>query len=243
MTIAAQPAHDRLGDHFAGDGSIVAIAEHYRSVDSAPARYSVDRPAGVVNGFLLTFAGATAITMCLQMLLVRGAAWSDRRDLLVLTAAHGTALAPTRLFVVVFFLTYACYAYGNLWRRVALAGSLLGKFAVVCVLVSEALNAKDIIFDGVAHESLCRYPDLFARSFVVSSFGKTYHCTGWKIGYCVAPPELTAELRKVHQYLTFASFAPAQWLSWFRSNDWTNLEWTIWWLFECHGDDSDDEMA
>ena len=138
MTIAAQPAHDRLGDHFTGDGSIVAIAEHYRSVDSAPARYSVDRPAGVVNGFLLTFAGATAITMCLQMLLVRGAAWSDRRDLLVLTAAHGTALAPTRLFVVVFFLTYACYAYGNLWRRVALAGSLLGKFAVVCVLVDLA---------------------------------------------------------------------------------------------------------
>jgi methionine aminotransferase len=46
---------------------------------------------------------------------------------------------------------------------------------------------------------------------VVSSFGKTYHCTGWKVGYCVAPPSLSAEFRKVHQYLTFATFTPAQW--------------------------------
>lgn len=68
-----------------------------------------------------------------------------------------------------------------------------------------------IVFDGGRHESVARHPELAARSFVVSSFGKTYHCTGWKIGYCVAPPALTAELRKVHQYLTFASFAPAQW--------------------------------
>jgi methionine aminotransferase len=45
----------------------------------------------------------------------------------------------------------------------------------------------------------------------VSSFGKTYHCTGWKLGYCVAPPALSAEFRKVHQYNTFCTFAPAQW--------------------------------
>jgi methionine aminotransferase len=51
---------------------------------------------------------------------------------------------------------------------------------------------------------------LAARSFVVSSFGKTYHCTGWKLGYAVAPRALTAEFRKVHQYLTFCSFHPAQ---------------------------------
>ena len=67
-----------------------------------------------------------------------------------------------------------------------------------------------IIFDGRAHQSLCRYPDLFARSFVVSSFGKTYHTTGWKIGYCVAPKALSAELRRVHQYVTFTSNTPVQ---------------------------------
>jgi methionine aminotransferase len=67
-----------------------------------------------------------------------------------------------------------------------------------------------IVFDGRRHESVLRYPELAARSFVVSSFGKTYHCTGWKIGYCIAPPALSAEFRKVHQYNTFCSFAPAQ---------------------------------
>ncbi len=54
-------------------------------------------------------------------------------------------------------------------------------------------------------------PSLAARSFVVSSFGKTYHCTGWKVGYCIAPQALSAEFRKVHQYLTFCTFNPAQW--------------------------------
>ena len=67
-----------------------------------------------------------------------------------------------------------------------------------------------IIFDGRRHESLCRDPELFARSFVVSSFGKTYHTTGWKIGYCVAPQPLSAELRRVHQYVTFTSNTPVQ---------------------------------
>lgn len=68
-----------------------------------------------------------------------------------------------------------------------------------------------IIFDGARHESILRYPELRERAFVVSSFGKTYHCTGWKLGYCVAPPALSAEFRKVHQYNTFCTFAPAQW--------------------------------
>ncbi len=68
-----------------------------------------------------------------------------------------------------------------------------------------------IVFDGVRHESVLRAPELAARSFVVSSFGKTYHCTGWKVGYCIAPAALTAEFRKVHQYNTFATFTPAQW--------------------------------
>ncbi len=68
-----------------------------------------------------------------------------------------------------------------------------------------------IVFDGRRHESLSRYPNLAERTFVVSSFGKTFHCTGWKVGYCLAPPALTEEFRKVHQYNTFCTFGPAQW--------------------------------
>jgi methionine aminotransferase len=67
-----------------------------------------------------------------------------------------------------------------------------------------------IIFDGLRHESISRYPELMERSFVVSSFGKTYHTTGWKIGYCLAPDSLSKELQKVHQFLTFASNTPIQ---------------------------------
>ena len=67
-----------------------------------------------------------------------------------------------------------------------------------------------IVFDGARHESVLRYPELRERAFVVSSFGKTYHCTGWKVGYCIAPAALSAELRKVHQYNTFCTFTPAQ---------------------------------
>jgi methionine aminotransferase len=67
-----------------------------------------------------------------------------------------------------------------------------------------------IIFDGLQHESMARHPELAARSFVVGSFGKTYHTTGWKIGYTVAPAELTAEFRKVHQFVTFATITPVQ---------------------------------
>lgn len=76
-------------------------------------------------------------------------------------------------------------------------------------LVSDEVY-EHIVFDGHRHESVLRYPELAARAFVVSSFGKTYHCTGWKIGYAIAPPALSAEFRKVHQYNTFTSFSPAQ---------------------------------
>jgi len=67
-----------------------------------------------------------------------------------------------------------------------------------------------IVFDGRDHATVLRHAELAARSFVVSSFGKTYHCTGWKVGYCIAPPALSAEFRKVHQYITFCTFHPAQ---------------------------------
>jgi methionine aminotransferase len=67
-----------------------------------------------------------------------------------------------------------------------------------------------IIFDGARHESMARHPELAARAFIVGSFGKTYHVTGWKIGYAVAPADLTAELRKVHQFVTFTTITPVQ---------------------------------
>ena len=67
-----------------------------------------------------------------------------------------------------------------------------------------------ILFDGQPHQSLLRDPELAARSFVISSFGKTYHATGWKIGYCIAPAPLTQELRRIHQFLTFSSPTPIQ---------------------------------
>jgi methionine aminotransferase len=67
-----------------------------------------------------------------------------------------------------------------------------------------------IVFDGARHASALRYPELRERAFVVSSFGKTYHCTGWKVGYCIAPPALSTEFRKVHQYNVFCTFHPAQ---------------------------------
>jgi methionine aminotransferase len=67
-----------------------------------------------------------------------------------------------------------------------------------------------IVFDGRDHQSLLRHDELWERSFVVSSFGKTYHSTGWKVGYCIAKPALTAEFRKVHQFTTFAVVTPIQ---------------------------------
>jgi len=67
-----------------------------------------------------------------------------------------------------------------------------------------------LIFDNIPHQSLLRYPDLMERSFVCFSFGKTYNCTGWKMGYCIAPPELTKEFRKVHQFNAFTCHTPTQ---------------------------------
>ena len=67
-----------------------------------------------------------------------------------------------------------------------------------------------IIFDGMQHESILRYPDLLERSFVCFSFGKVYHCTGWKTGYCIAPEKLMNEFRKVHQFNCFTCFSPVQ---------------------------------
>jgi methionine aminotransferase len=67
-----------------------------------------------------------------------------------------------------------------------------------------------LIFDGKPHLSMLRYPDLMERSFVCFSFGKTYHCTGWKLGYCIASPVAMAEYRKVHQFNAFCCHTPSQ---------------------------------
>ena len=67
-----------------------------------------------------------------------------------------------------------------------------------------------IIFDGIPHESMARYDALASRSFIVGSFGKTYHATGWKVGYTVAPAALMEEFRKVHQFVTFSTITPVQ---------------------------------
>ncbi|HXF66303.1 MAG TPA: methionine aminotransferase [Burkholderiales bacterium] len=77
------------------------------------------------------------------------------------------------------------------------------------VVVSDEVY-EHIVFDGHLHQSVARFPGLAERSFVVSSFGKTYHVTGWKMGYVLAPRELTAEFRKVHQFNVFVTNGPLQ---------------------------------
>ncbi len=67
-----------------------------------------------------------------------------------------------------------------------------------------------IVFDGAEHQSLLKHDELWSRSFVISSFGKTYHATGWKVGYCVAPAPLTVEFRRVHQFTCYAVITPVQ---------------------------------
>lgn len=77
------------------------------------------------------------------------------------------------------------------------------------VIVSDEVY-EHIIFDGYEHQSVARFPKLAERSFIISSFGKTFHTTGWKIGYCVAPKNLMTEFRKVHQFMVFCCNTPIQ---------------------------------
>jgi len=76
-------------------------------------------------------------------------------------------------------------------------------------LVSDEVY-EHVVFDGAVHNSIARRPELAERAFVISSFGKTYHATGWKIGYCCAPAALTKELRRVHQFVVFTVSSPMQ---------------------------------
>jgi methionine aminotransferase len=77
------------------------------------------------------------------------------------------------------------------------------------VIISDEVY-EHIIFDGRQHQSVARFPGLAERSFIISSFGKTFHATGWKTGYCIAPANLMAEFRKVHQFLVFSCNTPIQ---------------------------------
>jgi methionine aminotransferase len=118
----------------------------------------------------------------------------------------GEALGPRTRLVIVntpHNPSGACLSSADLER---LAASLRATGAFV--LADEVYE--HMVFDGVRHASLNGHAELAARSIVASSFGKTYHATGWKIGYCVAPAALTAELRKVHQFVTFAIATPLQ---------------------------------
>ena len=98
---------------------------------------------------------------------------------------------------------------GSVWQAADLAAlkALVVEHGIY--VVSDEVY-EHIIFDGAAHESVCRDEELLARSFVISSFGKTYHVTGWKVGYCVAPRELTREFRRVHQFVNFTVNTPMQ---------------------------------
>ena len=92
---------------------------------------------------------------------------------------------------------------GMIWTRDDLAelrGVLQSTDAVV---ISDEVY-EHIVFDGTRHESLAREAELAERAIVISSFGKTYHTTGWKVGYCAAPPALTTEIQRIHQWVTFA---------------------------------------
>ncbi|HEY5392635.1 MAG TPA: aminotransferase class I/II-fold pyridoxal phosphate-dependent enzyme, partial [Hanamia sp.] len=77
------------------------------------------------------------------------------------------------------------------------------------ILISDEVY-EHLIYDGNKHESFLKYPDLYERTFSVFSFGKVFHCTGWKIGYCIAPDHLMQEFSKVHQYNCFSVNTPMQ---------------------------------
>jgi methionine aminotransferase len=98
---------------------------------------------------------------------------------------------------------------GTVWTRAEML-QLQDLLAPTDVFVISDEVYEHMVFDGQLHQSAARFPGLAARSLIVSSFGKTYHVTGWKIGYVVAPAVLTAEFRKVHQFNVFTVNTPMQ---------------------------------
>lgn len=114
---------------------------------------------------------------------------SDRTRLIIVNSPHNpTGMVFTELD----------------WRALA---DLVQRHGLFCI--SDEVY-EHMVFDDRKPQSARQYPALAERSFIVSSFGKTFHVTGWKLGYCTAPKLLSAEFRKIHQYVTFSSFTPAQ---------------------------------
>jgi len=97
----------------------------------------------------------------------------------------------------------------TVWSRADML-ALEALLAPTDVLVISDEVYEHMVFDGQQHQSAARFPGLAARAFIVSSFGKTYHVTGWKVGYVAAPASLTAEFRKVHQFNVFTVNTPVQ---------------------------------
>lgn len=147
----------------------------------------------------ITLAGGTTVHVALT-------ATEERPDLHIDFSALEQELGErTRLLILNFphNPTGAVIEAGDLDRL----GRLLGDRDIY--LLSDEVY-EHIVFDGRQHASLLSHDALWQRAFIVSSFGKTYHATGWKIGYCVAPADLSAEFRKVHQWNTFATVTPMQ---------------------------------
>jgi methionine aminotransferase len=114
---------------------------------------------------------------------------SDRTRLIILNSPHN----PT----------------GSILRKSDMAALNTILVNTATLILSDEVY-EHIVFDHQIHESITRHPSLASRSYVVSSFGKTYHTTGWKIGYCLAPANLSREFQRVHQFLTFSSNTPIQ---------------------------------
>lgn len=98
---------------------------------------------------------------------------------------------------------------GSVWGEADLKSLEAIALQYGLVVLSDEVYER-IIFDGIAHESVLKYPALAAQSVAVFSFGKTFHATGWKVGYTVAPSHLTNEIRKAHQFITFSVNTPVQ---------------------------------
>lgn len=153
----------------------------------------------VYDSYAPAIALAGGVTVAVSMAL-------DERGFTVPWDQVGAAVTPrTRLIII--------NSPHNPTGSVLRASDIAALTAIVRgtdILILSDEVYEHMVFDGQRHESVCRYPELAERSFVVSSFGKTYHVTGWKVGYVAAPAALSAEFRKVHQYNVFSVNTPMQ---------------------------------
>ncbi|WP_227459797.1 pyridoxal phosphate-dependent aminotransferase [Cupriavidus pauculus] len=143
----------------------------------------------------IELAGATAVPVRLEAPLFRipfdklAAAITPKTRMIMINTPHN----PT----------------GTIWREDDMR-QLADLLAGTDILVLSDEVYEHMVYDGQRHESVSRHPELARRSFVVSSFGKTYHVTGWKVGYVTAPAALMNEFRKVHQFNVFTVNTPVQ---------------------------------